>query len=506
VKSWGSRVACSALALGYLCLAWSIANAPMQDVPEHLGRAHIISDLLFDDGSVYGRYFQLQMSFRPYLAGDLLLALLDHYVGTIWAARLLIGAAIVLIPLGARFALKSLQLPRVAVLAGTALSLYVATGWSFVMGFFNYQIAMACALFAYGWFLRAQESSERSVWLSYAMLVLVSYAMHLSGLVFICAFVGISALLRVLQGRTSLWRAAALLAVPCALLILHICIGEKSSPEGWRPGWGSLYTKLIDLFAPARRFGNVVDLGLFAGFLGVMLFPLFTEPLRNALQSLSLWLCAFGFAALYFALPANAQSIAFVDIRALPYALLFLMFAGVKAASRSAVLMRWQFATATLMVAANLAYVAAIMEPEDNDLGLYRAIAAQAPADARVLPINTRPPIGGRYRPFQHAGAYATLDAHAWTPYLFAADANPAMSYFTYVGGRGDAPEEFWYENALSPAGQLGAGAGQPDWRRIEKSFQYLLVTVPWDPALIPSTYAVAARNGVAALLQIPQP
>jgi hypothetical protein len=219
-----------------------------------------------------------------------------------------------------------------------------------------------------------------------------------------------------------------------------------------------------------------------------------------------LWLCAFGFVALYFALPATMQGIAFVDIRALPYALLFLLFAGVKAASRSPLLMQWQFGAASLVVAANLAYLVAIMKPEDSDLGLYRAIAAQAPAGARVLPINTRPPMGGRYRPFAHAGAYATLDAHAWTPYLFAADANPAMSYFTYIGGRGNAPEEFWYENALSPARQVESGVGRPDWRRIEQSFQYLLVTVPWDPSLIPSNYAVVARNDVAALLQIPQP
>ena len=42
------------MGLFYALFAYSLSNCPMQDLPNHLTRAHIIADLLFNHGATYG--------------------------------------------------------------------------------------------------------------------------------------------------------------------------------------------------------------------------------------------------------------------------------------------------------------------------------------------------------------------------------------------------------------------------------------------------------------------
>jgi len=497
------ELAFALLVVGYGCFGLSLDNAPLQDVPNHLARAHIIADLLFNHGAVYGRDFQVELSFSPYLSGDLILALMDRWMGTVWAARLWIATSIVLLPFAVRFALDAHRLPSGTVLTGSTLSLYVATGWCFTMGFLNYELAMACAFFAYGWFLRTRESNDLRSWSGYVLWLLLGYAMHLSAVVFIGTFVGTSVLLPVVRREMSPWRAAVLLAPPCLLLLLNMGFADHSAHGDWPTTWGTLRSKLVYLFSPVVRFSPALDIAIFVAWLCVALFPVFRRPLRDTLPAVQPLLCVAAFLGLYFALPSVTGNVFWVDVRALPYALLFLVFAGLLIARHSPGLDGVQFAAACLVVTANLAYVAMKLEPENHALGQYRKIAATVPAGATVLPVYTRPPIG-RCRPFQSAGSFVTLDAAAMTPYLFAADMNPPMAYFRYVD-RGYVPNSFWYEYDEFPHG-ISTPPEQPDWGKVRHGFQYLLVTLPWNAARIPRDFIEVTRNDVAVLLRTSRP
>jgi hypothetical protein len=490
------------VALAYLSFAIIIVNAPLRDLPDHLTRAHIISDLLFDHGAVYGRSFVLVPSFVPYLAGDLLLASLDRCLGIAWATRLWIGAALLLLPFGAWFVLRTLGTSTVAALAGALLAFYVATDYLFVEGMLNYQLSIACSLFAYGWFTRARERGFGIEYVYFLATVILAYLMHLSGLIFVLAMTGTSLAVAVLSRKLALMRAVLLIAAPCALLALHFILTQHVVSGAAPATWGSWSSKILLLSAASVRFHLMpVELPLLVAFLAIALLA---NPRRSwPSQSLESLLIACVFLLIYALLPSEKDTVTQLDVRALPYALQWLTFAGVQLADRCHRRVWAQAVIAMIFALVNLGYVAFEMLPQNAALGLYRAIAAAAPAGSAVLPINTRPAIG-RYRPFYHAGDYATLDAAAETPYLFAADASgSSIPYFSYVRRR-PAPWEGWYHpghyllNSVQPPTEM-----TPSWDSIRRDYQYLLITLPWDATRVPLTYSVVAQNNVAALLRI---
>jgi hypothetical protein len=59
------ELAFAALVIAYGCFALSMGNGPLQDVPNHLARAHIITDPLFNHGAVCERDFYVELSFSP---------------------------------------------------------------------------------------------------------------------------------------------------------------------------------------------------------------------------------------------------------------------------------------------------------------------------------------------------------------------------------------------------------------------------------------------------------
>ena len=93
-------IAFAALILACACFEFSNGNAALQALPNHHARLHIIEDVGFNHGQSYDQDFHVQVVLPPCLTGDLFLALRDHLVGTDWVARLWIGEAVLLLPLG----------------------------------------------------------------------------------------------------------------------------------------------------------------------------------------------------------------------------------------------------------------------------------------------------------------------------------------------------------------------------------------------------------------------
>ncbi len=204
------------------------------------------------------------------------------------------------------------------------MAFYVSTDFFFAMGFISFQLAIACALFAYGWFLKASKDRDARAFLCYALLVLLGYALHLSALIFVGAMVGTALARFIIKREVSVTYAAELLAVPCILLAAHLAFSPRSAPNAYFD-WGTWQHKLIDLASPATRFARLPEMGLFVLFLVTAIFPLYAKPWRNVLAQNDQLILAVVFLVMYFTMPSSVPTQLYeIDKRALPYMLLFL--------------------------------------------------------------------------------------------------------------------------------------------------------------------------------------
>lgn len=491
--------------LAYAVLAAALGNAPLQDLPNHLTRAHVIADLLWNQGAGFAAAFQFKWTFSPYLSGDLLLAACDWCLGREGATRLWIGASIIVIPWSVWFLLRVQNLSRGSAAAGALLAFYIATDWSFVTGFINYQMAIGGAFFAYGWYLKAKAAPGAGAWLGFVLTLLLGYSLHLSALIFVIAMVGTSLLAALLKRQVSVARAATFLLPPFLLLVAHFALSAHGS-GAHVTNWGTVFTKLRGLTTSFRRFGRVPELLLFLALLGTAIFPVVWAKARSAAKYGEDLLLGCAFLGLYLIMPIETGGAYNVDIRAVPFALMFFVFVGLRCAESSPRLARAQLGLAFLLACINLALLAYEMVPQNAAMGRYKALAAAIPASSVVLPIDTLPAIG-RYEPFSEAGAYATLLSGAVTPYIFAADKIAHMPYFRLTHPRPYSPCVYWYTDPQQPCTDWYTEPSDGiSWERIQQEYRYLLVTVPWDPARIPLRYSIVKSNDVAALLQIAQP
>ncbi len=495
----------SGLVALYAAFGLCLANAPMQDLPDHLTRAHIIADLIFDHGAQFGEAFALKSSFSPYLAGDMVLASLDRCIGTAWASRIWIASLMALLPLSVWFVLRRQGTSAVAACTAGALALYVATDHFFILGFGNYLFGVACAFFTYGWLYTAARTARATDYACFVALLLLSYTVHLTALIFIGVIAAASVTLWVLRKEIPAGRAAVLM-LPVVVLVLFQLLAAPAmdlygeavhaasvagGPDGHAAHWGAeALSKIMGFGFPAQRFEATADLLLFALLVATALLPVLSGWPRALRAGAEPLLIGCALALLYVVTPTVVGGVWYSDVRPLQYALLFLIVAGVRCADLDPGIRRVQWASALIVAMTNLGYAAAYMLPENAALERYQAVVASIPQGATVMPIDTRPV--DYYRPFLHAGAYATLNARALTPYILAGDIVRNMPYFQYRKGRPYAPRESWYSFHMKVA-----------WSQVVSRYQYLLVTVPWTAEMIPVAYSVTARNDVAALLRL---
>jgi hypothetical protein len=504
-RQWaGPETALGAAVLGYALLAAALGNAPLQDLPNHLTRAHVIADLLWNHGAVFGTAFEFKWTLSPYMSGDLVLAACDWCFGREGASRLWIGASILAIPWSIWFLLRVQAFSRESAASGALLAFYIATDWSFVTGFINYQMAIGAAFFAYGWFLKARAAPGAGPWLGFVATLLLGYLLHLSALIFVIAMVGTSLLASVLKREVSMARAATFLVPGFLLLAAHFALSAHGL-AAHVTNWGTALTKLRGLTTSFRRFERLPELLLFVALLGVAVFPAVLNR-RRAVDYREDLLLGCVFLGLYLVMPVETGGAYNVDIRAVPFALMFFIFIGLRFSEASPHSRRAQLALAFVLACVNLGFLAYEMVPQNAAMGRYKALAASIPSASAVLPVDTRPAIG-RYQPFSEAGAYATLLSTSVTPYIFAADKIVHMPYFRFAKSRLYSPCVYWYTEPDKPCTDwYTEPADGISWNRIQEQYRYLLVTVPWDPAKIPLQYSLVKSNDVAALLQIARP
>lgn len=482
-------VAGTMLAAGYLALFWTLDSAPFQDLPNHLTRAAAEADLLLHGGARFGRMFTLAPVISPYVAGDALLAGLvaafgERAAGSLWT--IVVAASY---PLALAAYLRVTGHGRFTILVASVLGLYLTTDAFFLFGMHHFRLAVALVLVALAAWEVWLRTGSAGAFVAWTLLVLLGLLVHLSALVFDAAAAGVIGAVA-LGARRTRWSRILAGFLPVAVLTAWQAWSASGVPGGVA-AWDAS-TKLVRVLFPYYRYTWKTDHVMMLVFgLACLLLVLGGRVSRAGRRSLTAALLSLLFLAMYAVMPTSRGPIHFIDERALPLAATFGLVAVLAVAEGGARLRRVVAVLAICLSAANLGLLASHLLRSNAVMRDYRALVAQLPARARVLPVASAPK-DGYVRPFQHAGVFATLDAGALTPYVFAGGATP---YFRYRVPPVRPLDEFWYADGLTPDAEQREA--------IVAGFDYVLIGVPYDPARLPIPLERVARNRSAELLRI---
>jgi hypothetical protein len=491
--------------LAYIAVFVWFSPLQLQDYPNHLARAFVMADLLFRHGADFGQSYRFHFMLTPYVAGDLLLTLLVYVagvkaVGVIWVILTFLS-----LPAAVYVYLRALRASTEVTLLMLFISLYLSTDTFFVMGFLEFKLSIALTLVALALveLLRQQWSGARFG--IFAALIVFTYLTHLAAIVFIAAALGVSALWRVMLGKSRIDREIYLFIPIICVLAWHLleAISYRQPGDLAAQGsrWGTVETKIARLSWDLVRYQRARDFVLVATLLMFLLLymggrrlggregivsPQVLEPLGYAVL----------FIGLYIVLPFEQREASYVDVRALALAPFFMLLGVLNLPPSPA---PWAsrlnvpaICLAAALACVNLGYLAFYFHKHSGWLGQYRAIVARIPANSTVLPISTESKMGN-VLVHLHAAAFAVIDRHALIPYLFSGDNGHPMKYFRYVH-RPTAPDELWYHLRRDRT---------VDWPEVARQYQYLLISKPFEADRIRLKTDTVAENDAAALLAV---
>lgn len=524
------------LTAGYLVLIARLTSFPFEDLPNHLARAKVLGDLLFHRGAQWGAIFAFHWRLVPYLLHDFVLMSLVATLGTAAGGAVFNELLVLSLPCALLYYVHANRLaPRARPLL-VLVSLYLATDSFFLTGFAAFRLGLALLIVCIALADALRERWSMRLYSVYLASVLAGYLEHLTVLAFLAATLTISAGARLIFRRTNA-RAEMCLALPViVLLVLYFTVlagpHHAASPGIYALEWGTVAGKIRGLQNEFLRYGGRASHPLMALLAFCLLWPVRGEIVSRRLLApavLEHIALAVTFLGLYVVLPQTYSGAAYVDVRALPMIVLFILFAVLNltpAQSRGAEFARAPaLAAAAALAAANLAYVGWHLEQSNAWMERYRAVVAQVPRGAPVLPVFTHP--AATVMPLPHASAFVLLDRDAFTPYLFAGNRGDPMSYFDYVKAP-YAPVQQWYRLqeiwdrapvfSFESQGQsyrwrfrrdpeehdwLPAILAPVSWAQVACQYPYILATEPYDPAYIGVPTRTVAANSSAALLAV---
>lgn len=503
------KYACAGSLLSYLPVIAQSSPIGLGDISNHLARAYIMADLIFHHGVRFGAQFEYHFLAVPYIATDLLLTGAVEVLGP----SLAVASFTVLTFLSAPAALllyfrvisgrrgKALVRDESAMLL-LLCAAYLSTDFFFVVGFFAFQLGLACviAILAVVEALRRRWSG--GLFALYGAFVAAAYLVHLSTLLFLAVAVAGSAIVR-LWSRSSTWRRELLLLSPLlALAAWHFGVAEQyhrpTDLAGAVYRWGTLRGKALWAAHNFHRYGGRLDEFLGLLYVASLLALVRARAWRDAFASprvIEALALAAAFFGLYVALPFSFAEGTYIDIRALAPAALFLLLACLQLprvkprprSSRAAPSLALVLALALSIL--NVAYLGWHFSELSSWSMEYRALFAEIPRSARVLPVRTLATLW----PYTDPSTITVIDRQALVPDLFSANTGAPMTYFRYVD-HPDMPADDWYITGSSP---------QPDWRQIACTYRDILITRPFDSTRIGVATHLVAETSSAALLAI---
>lgn len=476
-RNWWFAIA-AILAVTYTGFFLSLNNLPFTDAPNHMARAVVMKSLWFDAQSPFRGMYSVRPVFMPYILPDLLLVgfLRLGFVSQVWPA-------ITMLAMAGGFVFYAWQMLRTwwARTAAIFLAWYFATNYLLIMGFFAFEWGVAAALVALG----ALEAGWMAL---YVVACVVCYGSHLASFLTLAALVGSFRTFRAWR-KEETWTQFALELAPFAVLLGYQLLFVPAEPLGG--GWihNTVWDKFGHLLeALFVRQNYVVDRSILALFFAIIGGSLWfgRKYLRREWE---LALMCGVVLAIYFVLPFGIGNIFYVDERALPflYVPLIVLALRVLEISRPTLLL----SACAVLAIANFASLASFLPKQNREIGEYREALQSIPAGRLVMSVETRKKDGNTW-PMRHVGSFYTTDREGYSPYLFNSRVPGGPSgYFEDLTSIYRPPPN-WYIDRLPV-----------DWKQM--TYDYLVVTKPFDPSRIPWSSVVYENSAATVLRRLPQ-
>lgn len=221
-----------ALLFLHLVPVWTLLYLPTQDGPGHQSVASVLRHYGDPDAGLLREYYAFNREAVPNWLSFFLLGPALSFLPVALAEKVLLSLYILLLPLSARFALRSVD-PRAAWLS--LLIFPFLYNFMFNMGFFNFCFSLAAFFFAVGFYLRRPEEMGLARTGGLALLVLLVYFCHpVTFVVTVAALFTLAGWRALLDRRAGLWPAARhwllapVLACLPALILMASFVGART--------------------------------------------------------------------------------------------------------------------------------------------------------------------------------------------------------------------------------------------------------------------------------------
>jgi hypothetical protein len=484
-------------AVAYTGLFLSLSSDPFTDAPNHLARAAVMKSLWFDPQSPFEGTFSAGHSLMPYVLPDVALVLLIQLLGFARACSVWSTFTMLILASAVWFYARQVLTTAWGLAAAMLGSFYFATNYLFILGFFSFQWGIAAALVALG-ALEAWRRKGAARWMAlYVGACIFCYGSHLAAFAMLAAAVGSVGLIRAYLKKQT-WTRSALELVPFALMAGYHLLLVPAHPESLS---GPLNHNTV-----ADKFGHfiesmfvrqnyVVDRTILALFWGILMTAIWFGMRRRVRVPMELaTICAVA-AGIYFVLPFGSGVIFYMDERALPFLFIPLLLLSLRVFEDAAPDRRQisiLIAACSLLAAANFGSLASFLPRQNREVAQFRSLLLAIPPHQIVLPIQTLPKDGNTW-PLRHAGSFYTAERDGYIPYLFSgATGGGPSGYFSDLSPI-YRPEQNWY-----------MGREAPDWNRVVRGYDYIVITKPWERGRLPLEWLdLYDENSVATVFRV---
>jgi hypothetical protein len=297
-------------------ILWFNIPAAMVDYPNHLARMFILSR---DGGTHEHQYYQVNWSFIPNLAMDLLVPRVGRLIGVETADRLFYLLSQILIVTGA-MAIERVVKGRLHIAGFVALTFLYSL--PFAWGFENFEFGLGCALWGLAFTILLQDRSWPTRLAAHTVILGALFTAHM----FALGIYGFAA------GGHELWRAWSKRVAPAEMLgrlaalgipslLLFATMIKSGGTVGGTGTWWVFSHKHIWLLHILSGYNMPISAASVIALAWLTIAVARRGGLR--FEQSGAWLLT-GFAALYLAMPFELFDTAFVDMRVIVAAALIL--------------------------------------------------------------------------------------------------------------------------------------------------------------------------------------
>jgi hypothetical protein len=444
---------------------WTVHYPVMADYPNHLARWFVLFHMN-DTAYHFSQFYAAAWQPLPYIAPDVLAVALQHLMPIEFAGKCVLSLGVILVTLSSYYLLK-VACPENIELAG--LSILVALNPNFLMGSISNEYSLGFCLIAVALWVQYCKTPKAVTGALVTLMLVIVYLSHLIGFFVAGLTMGVYALF-----QKDKWKRLAVLAlfsVPGLLLYfshpIHAGGGAAFVYAHLTP-----WIKIKELAFPIRLYvWHNLDFLLLA-LLGLLLSLLLKDRPLTTLQPvwLAIWLVML---VAYFAAPSDfGLAGAYMDVRLLPFAYLFLL-----AVVRFGRIPRYVYVGLALVVLLRIATVEQLFVSGQAELAGLTSSFEAIPRDARVLPLVPLPEKGIFGRGDVHHFEYGVIDRGFLDPVVFHLDGIQPIR----LQGSPYCPNIY--------CDSANAGATEVDWDGIARSYDYLWLY--GDAKQVPSSAAI---------------